>query len=342
MSEIPPLPQEERERIALVSGRTHPDLAHGISEVMGVELAGIELRDQPDTDLYVRYEESVAEKHVIVVQSHAARDGKSIVDSFYEQALMIDTANTSGASRITAVVPNLAGARQDRPSRPHEPHTTFLNLDILRNAGATGLITVDPHSPVTLGGFRGPGVSQTPLTAQFLLREAISEKINGDPEQYVVVAPDEGHLKPAARHAHALGDLPSVSIEKTRSREDSSRIIRPTKVEGVDGRTCLILDDMIDTAGTLTSAAETLRNSGAVAIIAAATHGIFSDPGLERLQDSCIDAIIVTDTVPVDDAREALGARLEVVSVAPLIGYSLMRRIQGLSVSEIFAGENYS
>jgi ribose-phosphate pyrophosphokinase len=170
----------------------------------------------------------------------------------------------------------------------------------------------------------------------------MSEKINGDPEQYVVVAPDEGHLKPAARHAHALGNLPAVSIEKTRSREDSSRIIRPDSVQGVDGRTCLILDDMIDTAGTLTSAAETLRNSGATAIIAAATHGIFSDPGLERLQDSCIDSIIVTDTVPVNDAREALGDRLQVVSVAPLIGYSLMRRIQGLSVSEIFAGENYS
>jgi ribose-phosphate pyrophosphokinase len=328
----------QKEQLAVVTGDTHPQLAINIAGEMGVELMPVELRFHADTEPYVRYEESVRGKHVIVVQTHGAVDGRSVSDSLHQQLALIDAARLSSAASITALSPNLAGARQDRKSKPRESVLAGLNLRMMRLAGANDLVTMDVHSPATLTAFNGPAEN---LTAQPLLREELQELITQDPADSVVVSPDVGHSKDAQRHAARLG-LGVVHMIKERDPKDPTRIIRPEKVDGVEGKTCFMIDDMIDTFGTLDSAAYVLRESGAVAIYAAATHGIFSGPGLERAQGSSIDRIYVTDTLPQALARNALQDRLRVVSVAPKIAQSLEHMISGGSVSEIFEGQNYA
>lgn len=330
------LSPEQKEQLVVVSGRTHPELGAAIADGMGVTLSAIELADHRDTSIYTRLCESVRDKHVIAIQTHGAAEGKSIADSFVEHVQMLDAARLSGASRITALAPNLAGTRQERQVKPRESVSAILDLRILRLAGATNLVTVDPHSPVT----HLEGITSTTLTAQTLLREAVTEEMTDLTEGYVVVSPDVGHSKDAQVHADALG-LGLVTMRKVRDPDDPTKINRPDPVDGVEGLTCLIFDDMIDTAGTLASAAETLERSGAKAVYAAATHGFFSDPGLERLQSAPINKIFITDTLPVGEAQEALGDRLEVVTVGDMIADSMVRIIQGRSVSETAAGQSY-
>lgn len=331
------LTPEQKDQLVVVGGHTHLELSGDIATAMGLELGQIELRDHPDTQPYARFDESVRGKHVIAIQTHGAVDGKSVPDSFLQHMSMIDAARLASAGRITALSPNFAGTRQERQTKPRETVSLDLNLRIARLAGATDLVTVDPHSPVT----RFEGTS-TVLTAQTLLRAALSESVNISPEDFVVVSPDQGHSTQSQVHADALGLGPVVTIQKLRDPEDSTKIIRPETIEGVEGLTCLILDDMIDTAGTLTSAAHTLHKSGATAVYAAATHGFFSNPGLERLESSPIDRIFITDTLPVGRAKSGLGDRLQVVSVADMIADSMERIIQGRSVSETAAGQSYN
>jgi ribose-phosphate pyrophosphokinase len=162
-----------------------------------------------------------------------------------------------------------------------------------------------------------------------------------DPELFAIVSPDTGRAKDAERAADILG-VRLRHLQKTRDRHDSSKLIRPKKLQGVDGRICFMTDDMIDTAGTLITAAETLRKSGATAVIASATHALLSDPAIERLEGGAIDKLIVTDTVPIDYAKKVLGDKLTVIPVAPMIATALHEIATGGSVSDLFDGRNYS
>jgi ribose-phosphate pyrophosphokinase len=285
-------------------------------------------------------DENVREKHVIAVQSHGAARGKSMSDSLVEHLGMIDAARLAGATRITALAPNLAGTRQDRQAKARESVSSVLYLRMLRLAGVTDLVTVDPHSPV----MPQEGMVRTTLTAQTLLREALAQKMTEAgtllSNSYVMVSADAGHTAEAEPHADALG-IELVTIPKIRDPNDRTKISRPSEIEGVDGKVCFMMDDMIDTAGTLVSAAETLERSGATDVYAAATHGFFSDPGIERLYNSSITQIFITDTLPVNRAKNELGDRLQVVSVADIIADSMTRIIQGRSVSETAAGQSY-
>jgi ribose-phosphate pyrophosphokinase len=193
------------------------------------------------------------------------------------------------------------------------------------------------HSAQTQATFNGPFDH---LTAEPLIKAALGEIVKGEQDKYVVVSPDGGRAKTAEEYAEALG-VNVVHMIKSRDREDSSKISRPESIGGVDGLTCLVIDDMIDTAGTLVSAAEAMKRSGAAHIITCATHGLFSGPALSRLKASPIDKVIITNTSPTEEAKEVLGKRLEVLSIAPLIASAIIEIGTRGSVSKIFNDRNY-
>jgi ribose-phosphate pyrophosphokinase len=264
--------------------------------------------------------------------------GLSVNDALVETMLLIDAARRSSAREITVVIPYLGYSRQDRKAKGREPISAAIVTRMLEMAGAHRLVTVDVHSPQIQGTFHGPFDH---LVAGGLLLKGIAAEIGSqDPELFAVVSPDTGRAKASERAADELG-IRLRHLQKKRDRSDSSNVLRPKRLQGVDGRTCFMIDDMIDTAGTLITAAQTLRDSGARGVIASATHALLSDPAIERLQAGVIDKLIVTDTVPVNYAKKALGDKLEVISVAPLLATAIREIATGGSISEMFGGNNY-
>jgi ribose-phosphate pyrophosphokinase len=331
------LPPKIRKNIYVASGSTHPELAQDIADVMGVQLGGMERKQFPNTEKYIRYEDSIRGDHVFAIQAMAAANGRSVDDSLVELMLMIDAAKRASASTITVVAPYMGYSRQDRKARGREPISAAAVIRMLQSAGADRMVSVDMHSHQSQGTFNGPFDH---LTAEAPILKALKRRVKTNPDEFVVVSPDGGRAKAAEHYAHKL-KVDVVHMPKSRDKKDSSMISRPAHVDGIDGRTSILVDDMIDTAGTLVSAAEALQKSGAAGIIVGATHGLFSDPALERLSAAPIDEVLITDTVPLDNAREALGNRLEVISSAPLIGRALMEIAMNGSVSRIFHDRNH-
>lgn len=323
--------------VDIVTGSTHPDLARQTAKSLGTELDSIELRRFPNTELYVRYLESIRDDHIIIIQSLAAHGDFSINDALVELILMIDAAKRASASEITVVMPYMAYSRQDRKAKGREPISAAAIINALQGAGASRLVSIDMHSAQTQAVFDGPFDH---LTAEGEIRDALKTYMKDNPDHYVVVSPDGGRAKTAEHYAENLG-IDVVYVPKTRSRSDSSKISRPDSIPGVDGSVCILIDDMIDTAGTLVTAAETLKNSNAKKVIAATTHGIFSHPALERLQKSVIDDLFATNTLPLDTAREKLGGKLHEITIAPMLARAIEAIISGESVSDIFQGNNY-
>ncbi len=334
----PVLTNPEKEKVYIASGFAHPELAAGIAQEMGVESGGVQEKIFSNGEIYTRYEDSVRGKHVFIIQPHVRTKDTSVNDAIMQQYLLADAARSSSAAEITAVSPYLAYSRQDRKSRGREPIGTRVIIDHLAAVGVNRIVTVDMHSPQTQAIFRGPFDH---LTAQSLLRDAMEEEVSGyDLSDCLVVAPDAGAGKQAERHRLDLG-VRLLHLAKLRDPLDSQKIQREEKVPEAEGRVCMLFDDLIDTAGTLVSAAEALKNSGAKAIYVAATHGIFSGPALQRLKDAPIDKILVTDTFPMDEAKTELGHKLRVISIAPMIGRALIEIVQDGSVSQIFDDQNH-
>jgi len=326
-----------RKNIYIASGSIHPELAEETAKCMGLDVGAIDRKRFPNTEQYVRYCDSVRGNHVFIIQALAASKGYSVNDALMELMLMIDAAKRASASEITVVAPYMAYSRQDRKARGREPISAATVIRILQSAGADRLVSIDMHSPQTQATFNGPFDH---LTAEVLLQSALTSRVRTNYDKFVVVSPDGGRAKVAEHYADKL-KVDVVHMPKSRDRHDSNTITRPNRVGGVDGRTCLLIDDMIDTARTLASAAEALKNSGAGRIIVGATHGLFSHPALRRLKDAPIDEVIVTDTVPLDGAREALGDRLYVLPSAPLIARALVEIATHGSVSKIFKDRNH-
>ena len=325
--------------VYVASGSAHPSLAKDISDEMGLVLGPVEAKTHPNGELYARYGDSVRGKHVYIVQSHVRGASGSVNDAIMQQCLLADAARSSSAAEITAVCPYLAYTRQDRKSRGREPIGARVLIDHLVASGVTRIVTVDMHSAQTQAIFRGPFDH---LTAQPLLRQAMEEVIAGhDRKDCLVVAPDAGAAKLAERHRQELG-TGLLHLTKSRDRIDSGKITRDQHVPEAAGKVCLVFDDMIDTASTLVSAAEALKNSGATAIYVAATHGVFSGQALEKLKAAPIDRLIVTDTFPMDEAQNVLGAMLQVVPTGPMIGRALVEIMQNGSVSELFDDQNHA
>ena len=332
------LTNDETRGVLIASGSAHPALVNEIAHSIGTEVGAITHKEHPNSELYVRYQDSVRGKHVFIVQPHIKNNGRSVNDAIMEQCLLTDAARSSSAREITVVVPYFAYSRQDRKSKGREPIGTRVVIDQLASAGADRIVTVDMHSSQSQAIFRGPFDH---LTAQPLLRDAMRKQIAGCTlAECIVVAPDAGAAKMAEQHQAGLKTGMFI-MSKFRDVEDSQRIKRNQTFPEADGKVCMLFDDMVDTAGTLVSAAEALKNSGATKVFVAATHGVLSDPALARLADAPIDRILVTDTFTTVEAESALGDRLEVVSVAPTIGRAILEIVRDGSVSEIFSDQNH-
>lgn len=335
------LSEEVRETVSLVSGTTYPELAEDIAAAMGTELDGVAHRQFANSEVYSRFLESARGKHVIAIQSLAALKNWSVNDGIIQLALMANTARGASANEVTVVMPHLAYARQDRKAKGREPLSIQAILDFMAVCGVNRIVTVDPHVPQVQLAHHGPFDQ---LTAEPLLQAELTREILAHDEDYVVVAPDAGRADVAEDYSNSLSDRTDaervgryIGYRIMGKRRMSDGSIKHTAPKGVKGRNCIVVDDMIDTAGTLISATNKLHKAGANRIVVAATHGLFSGDALKRIKKSQIEEVIVTNTVPMDRALEKLGPdRLRVVSIAPLIGQALFEIVTNGSVSSIF------
>jgi ribose-phosphate pyrophosphokinase len=314
-------------RLSVVSGRSHPALSQAIADHLGVDLGGANLREFANGEIHCRYEGSIRGADVFIIQTHCG----PVNETLMEQMIMIDAAKRASAKRITAVCPYYGYSRQDRKATGREPITAKLVADMFQAAGADRVVSVDLHSGQIQGFFDVPFDH---LTAAPVLEDYLRANVGSD---IVVVAPDAGRVKVAERYAQHLGcDL--ALVHKTRPRGTANKVEARHVVGDVDGRHCVLIDDMIDTAGTICAAAELLKASGADDIWAMATHAVLSDPAIERLAAAPFSRVVVTDTLPVPAA--ATLDKLEILSVASIIGDAIDAVFEDTSVSEIFGGEN--
>ncbi|HET9092390.1 MAG TPA: ribose-phosphate diphosphokinase [Acidimicrobiales bacterium] len=314
-------------RLQLVSGRSHPELAEEIAACLGVELGETNLREFADSELHCRYGNSIRGVDLFIIQTHAA----PVNDSIMEMLVMIDAAKRASAKRITAVCPYYGYSRQDRKSTGREPITAKLVADLLSTAGADRIVSVDLHSGQIQGFFDGPvdHLTAAPVLVDYLRREASSD--------IVVVSPDAGRVKVAERFSQQLAsDL--AFIHKRRPRGSADEVEALEVVGRVKGRRCVIIDDMIGTAGTVAVAAERLVEEGATDVWAMATHPILAGPAVDRLKAAPLSRVIVTNTLPIPDERRL--DKLEVISIAQIIADAIDAVFEDTSVSEIFGGQN--
>jgi ribose-phosphate pyrophosphokinase len=288
--------------------------------------------DFANGEIRARFGESVRGSDVFVMQTHCANNGRSINDALVEQWVMIDAAKRASARRITAVCPRYGYARQDRKSSGREPITARMVADFFHAAGAERIMSVDLHSGQVQGFFDGP---VDHLTAVPLLVDYVRANVRGD---FVMVSPDTGRTKVAEKAARNAGDLDMAAVYKRRSTGTANKVEALDVMGDVRGRMCVLIDDEIDTAGTLCEAAKLLYSKGATDVWATATHGVFSEPAVDRLKNSGISRIIVTDTVPLPSEKQI--DKIETVSVAKTFADAIRAVFEEGSVSQIFGGEN--
>jgi len=316
-----------KRKLELLSGRSNRPLVEAIARHLGVELGEPNLREFANGEIHCRYDTSIRGSDVFIIQTHCG----PVNDSLMEQLIMIDAAKRASAKTITAICPYYAYARQDRKSTGREPITAKLVADLLQAAGAERVISVDLHSGQIQGFFDLPFDH---LTATPVLLAYLRSRIDGE---VVIVAPDSGRVKVAERYAQQLNaDL--ALVHKRRPHGTMNQVEVRHVVGEVEGRHCVIIDDMIDTASTICAAAERLADSGAADIWAMATHGVFSEPAIDRLEKSPISRVVVTDTLPISLDRQF--DKLEVLSVAEIIADAIDAVFEETSVSEIFGGAN--
>jgi ribose-phosphate pyrophosphokinase len=321
-------------KLYLLSGRTHPALAHEVATNLGIELGEPNLVDFANGEIRPRFGPSVRGADVFIMQSHGRTPGRSVNDSLLEQWVMIDAAKRASAKRITAVCPYYGYSRQDRKSKGREPISARLVSDFFTTAGADRIMTMDLHSGQIQGFFDGPvdHLTAVPLLIEYLRQHAPS----GD---FVMVAPDTGRTKVAEQAARHAGDQVDVAAVYKRRPKDAVNLVQALDIMGdVDGRMCVLIDDMIDTAGTICAAAEILLDRGATEVWAMATHPVLSDPATDRLKNSTISRVVVTDTLPLPPEKQI--DKIDVVSVAKVFADCIDAVFGDKSVSEIFGGEN--
>ncbi|APH02210.1 MULTISPECIES: ribose-phosphate diphosphokinase [Janibacter] len=311
--------------LMVFTGRTHPELADAVAAELGTDLVPSSAYEFANGEIYVRYEESVRGCDAFVLQSHSTPINEAIM----EQLLMVDALKRASAKRITVVQPFYGYARQDKKHKGREPISARLMADLFKTAGADRLIAVDLHTDQIQGFFDGP---VDHLMARPILADYVKDKY-GD-RQLAVVSPDAGRIKVAEQWSRQLGDVPLAFIHKTRNIERPNESVANRVVGEVEGRWCVLVDDMIDTAGTITKAADALMEDGAAGVIIAATHAIFSGPAVERMQACAAEEIIVTDTLPLTDEQKFDG--LTVLSIAPLVSRAIREVFEDGSVTSLF------
>jgi ribose-phosphate pyrophosphokinase len=308
--------------LKIFSGRAHPGLAREICAYLGIPLGELTLYNFSDGEDYCQIDENVRGADVFVVQPTCS----PVNDSIMELLILLDAFRRSSASRITAVMPYFGYARQDKKDKPRVPIAAKLMADLLTAAGADRILTMDLHAAQIQGFFNIP---VDHLFAAPVILDAI-RKIEA--EDLVIVSPDVGGLTRARAIAKRL-DAALAVIDKRRTGKNETEILNV--VGDVEGKDALILDDIIDTAGTLVQAEAALRRQGARRTYAAAVHGVFSGPALERIEASKLQSLLVTNTIPVE-AAIARCPRIRALSVAPLLGEAIQRIHDGASVSSLF------
>ncbi|WP_432985607.1 ribose-phosphate diphosphokinase [Dactylosporangium sp. CA-233914] len=318
---------ENRKNLMLFSGRGFPALAEEIAAVLGVDPTPMDAYDFASGEIFIRYRESVRGSDAFVVQSMVS----PINDWLMETLIMVDALKRGSAKRTTVVLPFYPYARQDKKHRGREPISARLIADLLKTAGANRILTVDLHTAQIQGFFDGP---VDHLFAMNTLADHIEAKYAGRP--ITVVAPDSGRVRVAERWTDRLGGCPLAFIHKTRDPSKPNQVVANRVVGEVEGRVCLIVDDMIDTGGTIVSAADILFNEGAAEVVVAATHPVLSDPACERLDSSRISEVVVTNTLPLPADRKV--EKITQLSIAPLLARAIREVFDDGSVTTLFGG----
>ena len=323
--------QQTHKELRVVTGRSSHQFAADVCAELGVELGTTYIEEFANGEIHVRYGESIRGCDVFIIGTHAEWESGSINDAIVEQLIMVDAAKRASAKRITVVAPFYGYARQDRKASGREPISARLLADMFLAAGAKRLVSVDLHSGQIQGFFDGP---VDHLTAMPVLIDYLQSL---DIDDLVIVSPDAGRVKVAERYTHLLhADL---AIVHKRRHDDSKNMVSAKEIVGdVAGRTCVVVDDMIDTGGTIVAAAELLASNGASRIIVVTTHPVLSGPAVDRLRGSVIDSVVCTDTIPLTPHKRF--DKLHVVSVAPIVARAVSAVFEDTSVSEIFGGNN--
>jgi ribose-phosphate pyrophosphokinase len=324
------LPIDYDKRLMLFSGRANPELASRIADKLGVDLGPVTLKTFSNGEVYCRYDESIRGADVFIVQPTCANPelGLSANDALMELLLMIDAAVGASAHRVIAVTPWFGYSRQDKKSAPREPISARLAARMIESAGADRVLTMDLHAGQIQGFFRNP---VDHMTALFMLTQYFDDLGLTD---LVVVAPDAGRVKLNKKFASKLGAELAI-LDKERPAQQVAEI--GYVIGDVKGRTAVLVDDMIDTAGTLRAAAQTVLDEGASRVFAAATHPVLSGNAYENLAASGFEQIVITDTIPL---RPGAPDTIRVLSCAELLTDSIRRIFTDDSVSEVFGGEN--
>ena len=313
-------------RLVLVSGRAHPALAEQIAEELGSSLLPTDSRTFANGEIYARFDESVRGADVFVIQSHTS----PINEWLMEQLIMVDAMKRASAKRITVVAPFYPYARQDKKGRGREPISARLVADLFKTAGANRIMSVDLHAAQIQGFFDGP---VDHLFAMPVLLEHFRARL--DPNTLTVVSPDMGRVRVADIWSDKLG-APLAIIHKRRDPLVPNQVSVREIVGTVEGRVCLLVDDLIDTGRTIVKAAEALKAQGAVGVVVAATHAVFSPPAVEILQSDFIDQVVVTDTLPIPEDKR--WDRLTILPIAPLIARAIHEVFEDGSVTSMFDG----
>ncbi|MDI9587862.1 MAG: ribose-phosphate diphosphokinase [Acidobacteriota bacterium] len=314
-------------RLILVSGRAHPQLAQDVGRELNIDLLPTTAYDFANGEIYVRFNESVRGCDAFVIQSHTDPINQWVM----EQLIMIDALKRASAKRITVVAPFYPYARQDKKHLGREPISARLMADLFKTAGADRLMSVDLHAAQAQGFFNGP---VDHLWAMPVLVDYVRTRV--DLSNVAVVSPDAGRIRVAEKWANKLGGAPLAFIHKTRDTSRPNVAVANRVVGDVEGRECVLVDDLIDTGGTIAEAVKVLKASGAKDVIVVATHGVLSDPATARLSECGAREVVVTDTLPIVPSKRF--DKLTVLSIAPLLARAIREVFDDGSVTSLFDG----
>ncbi|MEU7817098.1 ribose-phosphate diphosphokinase [Pseudonocardia sp. NPDC049154] len=318
---------QPKKNLMFFSGRAHPELAEQVAKELDVTVTPQSAYSFANGEIFVRFEESVRGCDAFVLQAHSA----PINDAIMEQLIMVDALKRASAKRITVVMPFWGYARQDKKHRGREPISARLIADMFKTAGADRIMTVDLHTAQIQGFFDGP---VDHLFALPVLAEHIKQRYSD--ADLAVVSPDSGRVRLAERWAETLGGTPLAFIHKTRDPLRPNEAKANRVVGEIEGRTCVVIDDMIDTGGTVAKTVEVLLKEGAKDVIIAATHGVLSGPAVERLSSCGAREVIFTDTLPIPDEKRF--PTMTVLSIAPLLAEAIHQVFDDGSVTSLFDG----